>query len=175
VHGPARQCCVIGRGGDGVLVGEFGAQQLGLLRPEVGQHQGSGLVPPGEAAQIGLVAIEAAPHEVQARERLAHGRAVLRAGRELALAGQPVDEGRGLAAHAVHDVALRVGTRVGHGQATLREVLHQVQVKRQLLWPQALEQREHEFARAAGDEVVGVFYTADDALQRQQFAELQAL
>ena len=74
----------------------------------------------------------------------------------------------------MQDFAVFVGPGLGHGDAAVRQVLHQVQVKRQLLGRQALEQREHEFALRAGEEVVGVFNPALNAAQFDQLANLQA-
>jgi hypothetical protein len=73
----------------------------------------------------------------------------------------------------VQDVAVAVGGRVGHGDAALRQVLHQVQVKRQLLKRQPLEQREHELALGGGGEIVGVLDAALNAAQFAQLAEFQ--
>ena len=57
----------------------------------------------------------------------------------------------------------------------MRQVAHQVQIKRQLLGAQALKQRQHKLARLGGEEVVGVFNTAFDATQLAQLAQLQTL
>ena len=79
-----------------------------------------------------------------------------------------IEESSGLA-----DVKVVV-ERLGHRDAAVRQVLHQVQVKRQLLGRQALEQCEHEFTLRAGEEVVGVFNPALNATQFDQLANLQA-
>jgi len=166
VHGAARQRRIGGRGGHMVLEGQLGAQQVGRGCVYVRDDRGHGLVPPGQAAQIGLLAIVVASGQVHARQHLAHGGAVRGLGRQLALAGQAVDDGGRLAAHAQQDVAAAgLGLRVGHGNAGLRQVLHQVQVEGQLLGRQALEQRQHPLALFGGEKVVGVLYAALDAAQ----------
>jgi hypothetical protein len=48
---------------------------------------------------------------------------------------QAVDHGRGLARHLEEDLAAGVGMRLGHRHAALGQVLHQPQVKGQLLGP----------------------------------------
>ena len=156
-----------------VLVGQFRAQQRRLAGIEVRQHDGHGLVPPGQAAQVGLVAVVATACQVHARQHVAHGGAMHRAGGQLALAAQLAHHGGRLAAHAVQNVAVAVGARVGHGHAAVRQVLHQVQVERQLPGRQALEQRQNELALVAGQEIVGVLDAAFDAAQRHQLAEVQ--
>ncbi|MPN36124.1 hypothetical protein SDC9_183630 [bioreactor metagenome] len=156
-----------------VLVGQLGLQQFLLGLADVRQHHGHGFVPPGQAAQVGLLTVIVTPRQMHAREHGAHGGAVGGLGRKLALAAQLVDHGGGLACHGVQDVAALVGRRIGHGNAAVRQMLHQVQVERQLLGGQALEQREHVFALVRGEKVVGVLDAAFDAAQLRQFAQLQ--
>ena len=169
-----------GQGGIGgrrrhmVLISQFRLQQRCLGGVQVRQHHGHGVVPPGQAAQIGLMAVVVAPHQVHARQHGAHGRAVHGLGGQLALAAQLAHHRCRFARHGVQDFAVLVTTRLGHRDAAVRQVLHQVQVKRQLLGRQALEQREHEFALRAGEEVVGVFNPALNAAQFDQLANLQA-
>ena len=174
-----------GQGGVGragrhmVLVGQFAAQQVGLGRLQEGQHHRHGVVPPGQAAQIGLAAVEVLAGQVHTCQHRAHGGAVGHLRRQLALAGEFVDHGGGFALHAVQDLAVAVGLRVGHGNAALRQVLHQVQVERQLLGGEALEQGQHIVGwlpvLVGGDEVVGVFDAAFDAAQGAQLTQAQAL
>ena len=70
--------------------------------------------------------------------------------------------------------ALALEARVRHRYAALRQVFHQMQVERQLLKAQSLEQGQHVvvfLAVALGtDEVVGVFDAAGAALQCREFA-----
>ena len=90
-------------------------------------------------------------------------------------AGQPVDQRRRLAAQAVQDPAFAVGPRFGHRQAVPGQVLHQLQVKGQLVRRQTLEQGQHPFALVGADEVVGVLDTGRDALQGQQPTAAEAM
>ena len=181
VHCAARQGGVGRAGGHVVLVGQFAAQQRRLRRVEKRQHGGGGVVPPGQAAQVGLSPIVVARRQVRARQHLPDGGAVGRARGELALAVQPVDHRRRLAVQRVQHVVLaradghagRLGLRVGHRHGVLGQVLHQVQVKRQLRVRQALEQRQHPFALAGGGEVVGVLDAAFDAVQLGQLAQVE--
>ena len=181
MHRAARQRGIGAAGGHMILVGQLAADQRGLRFVQMRQHGGHRFVPPGQAAQVGLAPVEVARGQVRARQHGAHGRAVGRAGVQLALAVQPVDQRGGFAAHRVQQVVLAagharafgLGLRVGHRHAVLRQVLHQVQVKRQLRVRQALEQGQHPFTGSAGDEVVGVLDAALDAAQRGQLAQVQ--
>ena len=97
------------------------------------QHHRHGLVPPVQAAQVGLLARVVARGQVHACQHGADGGAVRGGGRQLALAWQSVHHGCGLALELVQDVAVAVGGGVRHRDGALRQVLHQVQVERQLL------------------------------------------
>ena len=79
-----------------------------------------------------------------------------------------------LAQHGVQDDTAGIGHRLGHGEATLRQVLHQAQVKRQLLEGQPLEQAQHIAAGRGVDEIVGVLDAARNTLQSQQFAQVES-
>ena len=77
----------------------------------------------------------------------------------------------------MQDVARAVGLRIGHRDAAAGQVLHQVQVERQLLEGEALEEGEHPVHALAvqlgGGEVVGVLDAALDAAQLAQLAGTQ--
>jgi hypothetical protein len=60
-------------------------------------------------------------------------------GRQLAATAQAIDQGGGLAADGVQQVAAGIALGIRHRDTPLRQMLHQVQVKRQLLEGQALE------------------------------------
>jgi len=94
---------------------------------------------------------------------------------QLTLARQFVDHGGRFAAHGVQHIAVAVGGGVGHRDAPAGQVLHQKQVKRQLLVCQALEQGEHIFALVCRGEVVGVFNAAFDAAQGGELTQVQGL
>ena len=117
-----------------VLVGQLGAQQSRLLRRQVGQYDRHGLVPPGQAAQIRLIGLEIARRQVHARQHGTHRRAVHRPGCQLAAATQLVHDRRRLAGDQVQQAAVvaraRVGHRVWHRNAVVRQVLHQLEVER---------------------------------------------
>jgi hypothetical protein len=84
-----------------------------------------------------------------------------------------VTSAAGLPFDLVQDAAFAVGHGIGHGNGMRCEVMHQAQIKRQLLGAQALEQREHEAPMRGADEVVGVFDAAGDALQLGERAEVE--
>ena len=63
---------------------------------------------------------------------------------QLALSGQLVHYGSRFAVHGVQHIAIAVGGRVGYRDAALGQVLHQEQIKGQLLVRQSLEQGQHE-------------------------------
>ena len=66
----------------------------------------------------------------------------------------------GLAFEAVQDVAIFTRRGVWYRYAVSGQVLHQVQVKRQLLKRQALKQRQHVFAAFGIDKIIGVLDAA---------------
>ena len=65
----------------------------------------------------------------------------------------------------------QVGDRRRARNAVAREVRHQVEIERQLVRRQALEQREHVAALRGGDEVVGVLDAGLDRLERIERAD----
>jgi hypothetical protein len=63
------------------------------------------------------------------------------------------------------NITIRIRLRIRHGNAALRQMLHQIQIKRQLLMCEALKQREHIAARFCINKIVGVFNAALAALE----------
>ena len=174
MHRAARQHGVSGRCGQLLLEGHLVVQQVLLVGAQEGlQLRGHGL-PPGQAAQIGLVQRKVGHRVVHARQQMAQLGAMVQVGRQLVVSGQAGDQRRGLAGHLVQHLAISVGARLGHRQTAAGQVLHQAQVERQLLGAQALEQRQHPLASGGGDEVIGVFDARGDALELQQAAAAQA-
>jgi len=151
------------------------AKQGGLLGGHKRQHHRHGVIPPVQRPQIGLVHIEVASGQVHACQHVANQRAVRGGGCQFAFPPQSVHHGRRLAIERVHDIAIAVGGGVGNGYAMVGQVLHQPQVKRQLLGAQTLEQGEYIGGPVGGDEVVGVFYAARAARHGLQGAQLQVL
>ena len=86
---------------------------------------------------------------------------------------QPVDHRCRFAVQRLHQVALGVCGRFGNDDAGLRQVLHQPQIKRQLLKIQALKHRQHIFALVGAGEVVGVFDAAGAAFECGEAAQLE--
>ena len=166
MDGAARQGRIAGRGGDMVLIGQLGAQHGGGFLAQMGQDHGHGFIPPGQAAQIGLLAVVVLSGQMHARQHLAHGSAVHGSRGQLAFAGQAVDDGCGLAADLEQNVtAACLALRVRHGNPGLCQMLHQVEVKRQLLGTQALEQCQHPLSLVGRQKIVGVFNAALNAAQ----------
>ncbi len=89
---------------------------------------------------------------------------------EFALALQAVHHGGRFAVEAVQHIAIAVGRRVGHGNAVQGQVLHQPQVKRQLLSGEPLEQSQHHGRLVRGDKIIGVFNAAGTALHMLESA-----
>jgi len=116
---------------------------------------------------------------VHAREHGAHRLAVRHAGGQLTLPPQFVHHGGGLALHRVQDLATGGGGRVGHRDASTGQVLHEVQIERQLLETQPLEHGEHMLQRGAialaGHEIVGVFNAALDASEFGEVPQVQGV
>ena len=155
-----------------VLVGQLGQNQAALIWREVRQHDGNGFVPPVQAAQIGLLARIVESCQMHAGQHVAHAGAMRSAGREFAVAPQLVDHGSRLAFEAMQDVAFAVLHRIGHGNAARCQMLHQVQVKRQLLERQAFKQRQHVLALIGIYKIVGVFDAACSALDGLQLPQI---
>ena len=124
---------------------------------------------------MGLVHGEVGAGQVQPRQHLAHLFDVLQVRRIDMPALQPVQQRRRPALQPVQDLTLRVGLRLGHGQAVPCQVLHVVQVEGQFLEGQPLEQRQHPFALRGAGEVVGVLDALGDAVQRRQSAAAEGL
>ena len=186
-----------------VLKSQFTQNQGALFGAEVWQHHGHGVVPPVDPAQVGLLHLEVAAGQVHACQHVAHRSAVRGLRCQLAAAAQLVDHGGRFALEAVQDVTRthvrldrrhsgsrcclaragrhhhggyrRCGLRVGHCNATPGQVLHEVQVKRQLLKAQPLKQRQDVLPLIGIDKVVGVFNAASAALDALQLAEAQCL
>lgn len=175
MDGAARQCAIGREGGHMVLVGQLALEQVGLGCVHKRQHHRHGLVPPGQGPQVGLLHLKAASGQVHARQHLAQGGAVGGGGCEFALALEAVHHGSGFAAQAVQHIAIAVGRRVGHGNAMHGQVLHQPQVKRELLRCEPLEQGQHIGRLVGGDEVIGVFNAPGAALQVLECAQIERL
>ena len=153
-----------------VLVGQFAAYQRGLFCVQKWQDHRHGFVPPGKAAQIGLLHFKVASHQVHACQHFAQRAAMRGARRQLAPALEAIDDGSRFAVQAVQHMALAVGSRVGHRYAVPGQVLHQPQVKRQLLRRQPLEQGQHIRRLVCGDKIIGVFNAAGAALHMLESA-----
>jgi hypothetical protein len=113
----------------------------------------------GRPRRLGWCGSKSAPGQVHARQHRAHLLAV-KAGRAPVGGRRAAVDHRGRLAHTVCRMSPGVGLRVGHRDAAARQVLHQVQVERQLLEGQALEQRQHVAAALGVGEVVGVLDAA---------------
>ncbi len=174
---PARQRRVGGRGGHVVLEGQFAAQQVGLGRLQEGQHHRHRLVPPGQAAQVGLAAVEVAAARCSRASISPTAAQWAAIGASSLCPGSRFTTAAGLPHSVCRMSPSLVALRVGHRNAALGQVLHQVQVEGQLREAQALEQRQHPLAAPAvllgGEEVVGVLDAAVDAAQGDQLTQPQ--
>ena len=77
----------------------------------------------------------------------------------------------GLPLSSPEQLVLQVGDRFRAGQAVAGKMRHQVQIERQFLAGELLEQGQHEPAVAGGDEIVGVLDAGKNALQVGQHAD----
>ena len=167
-----RSACTGPRGRSGkrccALEVDFFFQQVFLRRIEKRADFLRGHAPPLRAARVLEVGAVGARGEMHAREQ----RAELGAGgRVRALdrgAGKARDERGRLAFQALQVAVGEVGDRRRAGNAVAREVRHQVEVERQLLRRQALEQGQHVAALGRGDEVVAVLDARLDRLAGDQ-------
>ena len=94
-------------------------------------------------------------------------------GLKFTFAFKAVHHGGRFAVQAVQHIAIAVGCRIRHGDAMERQVLHQPQVKRQLLRRQPFEQGQHIGRLIGSDKVVGVLNAAGAALHGLESAQLQ--
>ena len=89
---------------------------------------------------------------------------------KFALATQAIDDCCRLACQGQQNVAVLVGHRVRHRNAALCQMLHEVEVERQLFVCETLKQGEHVLACAAGEKVIGVLNAALDTFEFDQLA-----
>ena len=101
-------------------------------------------------------------------EQRAQLRAMRRLGALDGAAAEARDQRRGLAVERAEVLVGKVRDRRRARNAVAREVRHQVEVERQLVRRQALEQREHVAPLRGGDEVVGVLDARLDRLAADQ-------
>lgn len=80
-----------------------------------------------------------------------------RARRRLVAAGQARDNGARLAVQRGQAGAVAQGLRLWHRNAAAGQVVHQLDIERQLRVRQHFEQRQHVLATAGMQEVIGVF------------------
>ena len=104
-----------------------------MIGRDKGQYFGHGLLPPVQATQIGLLHVKAATGQMHACQHGAYLRAMVGSGLQFAFTCQKAHHTARPPLQAVQQLALRIGGRVGHGYAVLREVTHQAQVIRKLL------------------------------------------
>ena len=156
-----------------VLVSQLAQNQCALRLADVRQYQGHRLVPPIQPAQIGLRSRVVKSGQMHARQHVAHACAMGSRGGKLAVATQAVDHSCRLAFKPVKNLALFVGGRVRYRYAALRQMLHQVQVKGQLLKRQTFKQRQHISATLCVNKVIGVFNAAGATLDGLQFTEIK--
>ncbi|MCY1295307.1 hypothetical protein D9M70_446410 [compost metagenome] len=97
------QAGVVGAGEERRLMGDLLLQQRALAGVEERQDLGLGLLPPRQAAQVGLAARVVLAGQVHARQHVADFGAVLRVRRQLRGAGQARDDGGGLALERAQD------------------------------------------------------------------------
>jgi hypothetical protein len=91
-----------------------------------------------------------------------------RAGREQVVALQFGHQRGGLVCDLVQQVAAGVSSGFWHRDTRACQVLHQLQVERQLLAGKALEQRQHPFAFLSMNKEIAVFDARSNATQRDQ-------
>ena len=118
--------------GDMVLIGQLALDELALACRQVRHHDRNRLVPPRQGAQIGLQARVILPSQMHARQHAPDGGAMCRRRRKLAHAAQAVDDAGRFALNSLQHIAAFVRPWVWHRNAALRQMLHQVQIKRQL-------------------------------------------
>ena len=95
--------------------------------------------------------------------------------RQLAFALEFIDDCRRLAVEAVQNVTVSVRGWIWHRNATFGQMLHEMQIKRQLFKVEALKQCEHVLSFVGRGKVIGVFYAALNTAQTGQRAQVQGL
>ncbi|MNK88504.1 hypothetical protein D3C87_1084680 [compost metagenome] len=172
----AGQRGVVGAAEERGLVGDLAGQQLALGRVEERQDLGFGLAPPGQAAQVGLLARIVLPGQMHAGQHGAHLGAVAGLRGQLRGPGEPRDDGRRLALERAQDLPVARGHGRRHADAMPGQMVHQVQVVRQLREAQPLEDGQHVLARDAillhGQKEIAVLDPGSNAAQRADFAKV---
>ena len=125
--GPRGSDCVRRRRGSVVLEVELVGQAPRERRLDVRQHDRHGLVPPGQAAQVGLVRADSRdrPGACAPASRPAAAQCAGIGASSSLLPGSLLTTAAGLPPIVCRKLPLRVGARLGHRQAVARQVLHQ--------------------------------------------------
>ena len=109
--------------------------------------------------------------QMHLRQGFAHGMAMRRAGLQLRATFQTIDNSGWFACDAEQDITLGIGLRCRHSDALVGQMLHQVQIKWELLAGESLKQGQNVLALVGGQKIIGVFNAAADAFQRGQLAK----
>jgi hypothetical protein len=165
------QLLVGGAAGKGFLEVHLRLQQVGLVVRQEGQHLRRGLVPPVQAAQVGLAQRIVHAGQVHARQHGAHFGAMHRLRVHLRAAFELADDGGRLAVQRDDQFALVVGHRRRHQHAALGQVAHQIEVKRQLLEDRFSKIVSTNSPRSVVRKKLLFSMPEADAFERQSFAE----
>ena len=161
------QRSVVGAGKETLLVREFVFEQRARVAVHERYDVGHDFVPPRQAAQIWLMARIVTPGQMHAREHVADDAAFRHRGRQVRAARQTRHDGRRLAVERAQDLAVAPRNRRRHADVVLRQMLHQIQVERQLLERQPFKQGDDVLVRLPilfrGQEEIGVFDPGGDA------------
>ena len=117
------------------------------------------------------MAFESPARKVHVRQHPADPRAMLRRRLGNLFALEASDDRRRLAVELTQQFVLQVGDRLGAGQAVAGKMRHQVEVERQFLAGELLEQGQHELAVRGGDEIIGVLDPRQNAVQIGEHAD----
>ena len=155
---------LVGRGRRNLfLESQIAREQRPLYTRDAAADHRHHLVPPFETSRIGLVSWVIAPGHVHSRQGLPDRATVRHCRCCHAFARKPVDDHRTPASHRMTDFIVGVSNRIGDRNSALRKMLHEVEVKRQLLGCKPLKQRDHILSGFGIDEVVRVLDSALDA------------
>lgn len=106
------------------------------------------------------------------RHHLSDFDAVFDAWRQFRRAFQLGDDRRGLAAQRAEQRAVFARQRIRHGHAMRGQMLHEVEIERQLVGRQLFENREDVFAARRRQKEIAVLDAGRDATQLDDVAEI---
>lgn len=149
--------------GKTALLLQDGLDQLGLALVQKGQNLGNGGLPPAQAAQIGLFQREVLGSQVGLSLCTGDLAAVFNRGLGLVTTTQARHNRARLAVHDTDAFAIAASHGLGHWDTFGGQVVHQLDIERQLFQRQDFKQSQNVLALGGAQKVIGVFNAGGNA------------